>query len=193
MTVAGWLRLGSKPKINSVAGIIGEHKDDGSGSYIAVDSNGRIVFQANKNKEKAISSKPYISVNKWTHLGVTYNSSYLRDTKDIETISEKIDDPIAVASIKDDLPKLEIEKLEQSTWQYSTSGNVIMPPVIGSDGTIYFGSDDKCFYALNSDGTLKWKFQTNGAIRTQPLLHNEVVYFGCQDKYLYTKNNCRYR
>ena len=97
----------------------------------------------------------------------------------------KIDDPIAVASIKDDLPKLEIEKLEQSTWQYSTSGNVIMPPVIGSDGTIYFGSDDKCFYALNSDGTLKWKFQTNGAIRTQPLLHNEVVYFGGRDKYLY--------
>ena len=185
VTVAGWLRLGSKPKINSVAGIIGEHKDDGSGSYIAVDSNGRIVFQANKNKEKAISSKPYISVNKWTHLGVTYNSSYLRDTKDIETISEKIDEPIAVASIKDDLPKLEIEKLEQSTWQYSTSGNVVMPPVIGSDGTIYFGSDDKFFYALNSDGTLKWKFQTNGSIRTQPLLHNEIVYFGSRDKYLY--------
>ena len=69
-----------KAKNNSVAGIIGEHKDDGSGSYIAVDSNGRIVFQANKNKE-AISSKLYISVNKWTHLGVTYNSSYLRDTK----------------------------------------------------------------------------------------------------------------
>ena len=184
-TVAGWLRLGALPKQNSVAGILGEQKGDGSGSYIAVDSNGRIVFQADKNKEKAISSVPYISVNKWTHLGVTYNSSYLRDTKDIETISEKIDDPIAVASIKDDLPKLEIEKLEQSTWQYSTSGNVIMPPVIGSDGTIYFGSDDKYFYALNSDGTFKWKFQTNGAIRTQPLLHNGIVYFGSRDKYLY--------
>ncbi len=31
-------------------------------------------------------------------------------------------------------------------------------PAIGDDGTIYFGSDDNYFYALNPDGTLKWKF-----------------------------------
>jgi len=30
-------------------------------------------------------------------------------------------------------------------------------PVIGADGTVYVGSDDYNLYALNPDGTLKWK------------------------------------
>jgi hypothetical protein len=33
-------------------------------------------------------------------------------------------------------------------------------PAIGADGTIYVGSWDGFFYALNPDGTLKWKFET---------------------------------
>ncbi len=32
-------------------------------------------------------------------------------------------------------------------------------PVIGADGTIYVGSDDYHLYALNPDGTLKWKLK----------------------------------
>ncbi|KUG26572.1 hypothetical protein ASZ90_003574 [hydrocarbon metagenome] len=37
-------------------------------------------------------------------------------------------------------------------------------PAVGWDGTIYFGSDNGNFYALNSDGTLKWKYFTNEAV-----------------------------
>jgi outer membrane protein assembly factor BamB len=40
-------------------------------------------------------------------------------------------------------------------WKYETYGYVL-PPALGSDGTIYFRSDDQ-LYALNPDGTLKWK------------------------------------
>jgi outer membrane protein assembly factor BamB len=46
-------------------------------------------------------------------------------------------------------------------WQYKTSGMIESSPAIGAEGTIYIGSSNvpeggASFYALNSDGTLKW-------------------------------------
>jgi outer membrane protein assembly factor BamB len=50
----------------------------------------------------------------------------------------------------------QIPKVE--AWQYPTeAGGLTSPPVVGRDGTIYLGSADKYFYALNPDGTIKWK------------------------------------
>ena len=37
-------------------------------------------------------------------------------------------------------------------------------PAICVDGTIYVGSTDQYFYALNPDGSLKWKFETGSFI-----------------------------
>lgn len=42
-------------------------------------------------------------------------------------------------------------------WSYRTGGAVESSPTIGADGTIYIGSHDGFLYALNRDGTLKWK------------------------------------
>jgi eukaryotic-like serine/threonine-protein kinase len=57
---------------------------------------------------------------------------------------------------------------------------------LGRDGTIYFGSWDKYFYALNPDGTLKWKFAAGGEIDSSPAVGaDETVYFGSHDKKLY--------
>jgi len=39
-------------------------------------------------------------------------------------------------------------------WEFDTGGNVRNSPVIGSDGTIYIGSDK--LYAFNPDGSTKW-------------------------------------
>jgi len=38
--------------------------------------------------------------------------------------------------------------------------DIICTPAIDSDGTIYFGQRSFYFYALNPDGTLKWKYPT---------------------------------
>jgi outer membrane protein assembly factor BamB len=61
-------------------------------------------------------------------------------------------------------------------WQYKASGWVASSPVIGTDGTIYVGNDDTVssgggqsaagggnLYAVNPDGTLKWKLPINGS------------------------------
>ncbi len=54
----------------------------------------------------------------------------------------------------------------QQRWVFDT--NTSRPPqsgiLIDSSNTIYFGGRDKYFYALNPDGTLKWRYQTSGEI-----------------------------
>ena len=51
-------------------------------------------------------------------------------------------------------------------WEYETGSNrpSQVGIVIDSSNTIYFGSRDSNLYALNLDGTLKWKYNTSGSI-----------------------------
>ncbi|MEJ2629390.1 MAG: PQQ-binding-like beta-propeller repeat protein, partial [bacterium] len=37
--------------------------------------------------------------------------------------------------------------------------DVYSTPSMGADGTLYFGSENEHFYALNANGSLKWKAQ----------------------------------
>ena len=43
-------------------------------------------------------------------------------------------------------------------------------PAIGPDGTIYVGSSDSALYAINPDGTLKWRYLTGWEVRTAPTI-----------------------
>jgi outer membrane protein assembly factor BamB len=59
------------------------------------------------------------------------------------------------------------------------------PPVI-LDNTIYFGSDDGNFYALDIEsGYMRWVFRTEGAINSVPVADEENVYFGSNDGFFY--------
>ena len=73
-------------------------------------------------------------------------------------------------------------------WTFVTGGPVTSSPAIVENGTVFIGSTDNNLYAINAeDGTLKWKFQTGGAIdRSSPAIDaNGVVYIGSYDGYLY--------
>ncbi|MEM2927362.1 MAG: PQQ-binding-like beta-propeller repeat protein [Nitrososphaerota archaeon] len=53
-------------------------------------------------------------------------------------------------------------------------------PSISKDGTIYFGTGEFYLYALNPDGTLKWKFKTNDIIISTIVIGpNRIIY--CKD------------
>lgn len=73
------------------------------------------------------------------------------------------------------LSKYDTSKVDGTViWKFKTEGSVEVSPVLGSDGTIYIG-DHKCnLYAINSDGSLKWKF--NGG---QPVHSTEWNDFSC--------------
>jgi outer membrane protein assembly factor BamB len=62
-------------------------------------------------------------------------------------------------------------------WRFRTGNWAESSPVISSDGTIYFGSDD--FYAVYPNGTLKWKYETGILIESCPAIdENGVIYIG---------------
>ena len=51
-------------------------------------------------------------------------------------------------------------------------------PVIGEDGTIYF-VDDRRLFAINPNGTLKWKYDPNRLLDTTPMIGaGDIIYFG---------------
>lgn len=46
-------------------------------------------------------------------------------------------------------------------WKFKTGGMIDSTPAIGPDGTIYFGSYDGNLYAVNQDGSEKWKYSVS--------------------------------
>jgi outer membrane protein assembly factor BamB len=57
-------------------------------------------------------------------------------------------------------------------------------PTVGPDGAIYTGGDG--VYAINPDGTLRWRFATGGHVSSAPaVLPDGTVIAGCQDDLVY--------
>ncbi|MHA1251575.1 MAG: hypothetical protein ACTSRP_16405, partial [Candidatus Helarchaeota archaeon] len=55
-------------------------------------------------------------------------------------------------------------KWPSKPWAFKMGKASTCAPVIGSDGTIYVGSGDRYFYAVNYDGSLKWKIKIDGVV-----------------------------
>lgn len=83
-------------------------------------------------------------------------------------------------------------------WTFETGEGIESSPTIGEDGTIFFGSHDGYLYALNPDGTLKWKFKPAepiydeggwkhySAIVSSPTIASDgTVYIIAPDDYFY--------
>lgn len=67
-------------------------------------------------------------------------------------------------------------------WSFATGKGIFSSPVVGGDGTIYVGSADRAFYAINRDGTQRWKITTEEIIDSAGLLDDQGhVYFGSGD------------
>ena len=60
-------------------------------------------------------------------------------------------------------------------------------PVIGSTGRIIFGSSRDYVYALKSDRTLCWRYETGGNVTSSPAIDTAgTVYVGSEDNRLYS-------
>ncbi len=74
-------------------------------------------------------------------------------------------------------------------WSYAFNYE-ISSAAIGSDGTIYVGSYDKNIYAINPNGTLKWRYTVGGAITSSPAIGSDgTIYVGSDDGNIYALNS----
>ena len=73
-------------------------------------------------------------------------------------------------------------------WEFETGGTIgNSSPAIGSDGTVYIGSNDYKLYAINGKTGVKlWEFETGGTVYSSPAIGPDgTVYVGSWDKKLY--------
>jgi len=75
-------------------------------------------------------------------------------------------------------------------WTYEVPGTSYAACSIGSDGTVYIGSDNAILYALTSSGTLKWTYLADAAIYNAPALDNlGNLFFGTLGGTFYCVNS----
>src|SRR5205823_5711022 len=87
---------------------------------------------------------------------------------------------ILTASARGDIPVL------TNKWSVRLRGRSDSSPGLGSEGTVYFGSWDRKFYALSSDGARKWVFQTGGPVISSPAIGRDgAIHFGSHDGKFY--------
>ena len=83
-------------------------------------------------------------------------------------------------------------------WKFPTGdhiyASVALANMAGKTSTIYLASADGTLYALNTDGTLRWKYDTGDVIRSSPVIgktpdgSSDIVYFGDGNGKLYALN-----
>jgi len=69
-------------------------------------------------------------------------------------------------------------------WTYQTGARVFASPIAGHDGTVYVGSLDGQFVALNPDGSLKWRYSAGQKIYPSALVVGSSVIFGTHQREL---------
>ena len=84
--------------------------------------------------------------------------------------------------------KGEVKKPGTVLWEFETGGAIVYSsPAIGSDGTVYVGSEDKKLYAINGKSGVKlWEFVTGDEVSSSPAIGPDgTVYVGSEDNKLY--------
>ncbi len=80
--------------------------------------------------------------------------------------------------------------VDDSLWQTATGDAVTCSPAVGSDGTVYVGSNDNSFYAFNPDGSVKWSYAAKSVFDTSSAAigSDGTIYAGCTDGNVYAFN-----
>ena len=71
-------------------------------------------------------------------------------------------------------------------WSKNLETKLFTGSTLYNDSTVIFGGIDGNLYCLNTaDGSLKWKFHTEGVITSTPLTSGKYVYFTSYDRNIY--------
>ena len=75
-------------------------------------------------------------------------------------------------------------------WSYPVGDKIeFSSPAIGKDGTIYIGCYDDHLYAMNPDGTLRWRFRADFNLMSSPAVGQDgTIYIASENGKLYAVN-----
>ena len=106
-----------------------------------------------------VSGPPYVAKLDLATLSATEDN--LPMTVPINVVAT---DAVAVPSAT----TFELELRSRLAWRFSTLGDIWAPPAFGLDGSVYFGSADGTLYAVDTNGSLRWSYDTGNEIRLSP-------------------------
>lgn len=181
----------SSPAIGSDGTVyVGSH-DNFNGRLYAINPDGaeKWSFQT----EGDISSSPAIGKDGTIYIATGDKHLYALDSNgkkkwgftfpDFADSSPAIadDGTIYVGSTREGaLYAINKEGAKKWSLKLGSSIDVWSSPAIGMDGTIYIGADDDNLYAVNSDGTVKWKFSFDGDGGSSPAIGSDgTIYMAC--------------
>jgi len=73
---------------------------------------------------------------------------------------------------------------KQRVW--NTNARIVSQVVADELNQVYFGSADSHVYTLKSNGELKWKLKTGGAVISTPAIRDDALYVGSWDHHMYS-------
>ncbi|HUT03008.1 MAG TPA: PQQ-binding-like beta-propeller repeat protein [bacterium] len=74
-------------------------------------------------------------------------------------------------------------------WYFKAGNWIACKPLVDADGSVYFGSGDGNFYALDSSGNETWRYNVGAPIVADPTFDNQDrIIFGALDGALYCLN-----
>ncbi len=142
------------------------------GSILVANSMGELV-----------ALNPADGTEKWNvNVGTSYYSSPAIDANGVIFVNVKDGSNVYLKAISADGVEI---------WEFKI-GSGFDPnssPAIGKDGTIYVGSENYNLYAVNPDGTEKWKYFTDAAIMSSPVIASDgTIYIHSSETSLYAIN-----
>ncbi len=79
---------------------------------------------------------------------------------------------------------------EDVIWYFRAGNWIMCTPLVDADGSVYFGSGDGNFYALDASGNETWRYNVGAPIVADPIFDNQGrIVFGALDGALYCLNN----
>lgn len=163
-----------------------DHEEEMAFSCPAIDKDGMLYIGAERGHDGFVYCFNSSGVKQWKYLvegfGRTVRASPVigaDGTIHIATKSGGMDIPakvIALSSAGTELWEYIVENFHGP----GSADDVYSTPAIGADGTLYFGSENEHFYALNPDGTLKWNTQLEHGINwsSAAITDDGVLYIG---------------
>ncbi len=145
-----------------------------------IDVDGTVYVRSGYLDSEILALSPD-GVEKWRSLGVTYLSSaaigadgtlYIARARSVGWLWEG-----TLYAVSSDGVVL---------WSLDVDGGTWSPPVVGADGTIYFGADNGKLYAVSPNGQEKWERLTGARITGSPAIADDgTIYVGSIDHRLY--------